>query len=281
MQTLTDWRAVQREALERRSQGQRVGFVPTMGFLHHGHTSLFDLARERCDWLVASIYVNPLQFGAGEDLSTYPRDPEGDAAKALAHGVDLLFTPPDLYDPDHCTRVTVSGLTEGLCGASRPTHFEGVTTVVARLFGVVQPHVAVFGEKDYQQLAVIRRMTRDLALPVEVLGGALVRDADGVALSSRNAYLSEDQRRRARTLSRTLHDLAAAAAAGEANVGALLDRGRATIDCDRLDYLEIRDADSLRPLTRLDRPARVFGAAFYGRTRLIDNVALGPVEPGQ
>lgn len=279
MQTLSDWRAVQAQALARRARGERVGFVPTMGFLHRGHTSLFDLARARCDWLVASIYVNPLQFGAGEDLSTYPRDPEGDAAKARAHGVDCLFTPPDLYDPDHSTRVRVTGLTEGLCGASRPTHFEGVTTVVARLFGVVQPHVAVFGEKDYQQLAVIRRMVRDLALPVEVLGGPLVRDEDGVALSSRNAYLSPVERRRARSLSRALFALAEAARGGERSAEALLAAARAAVDCDRLDYLELRDAVSLQPLRVVDRPARAFGAAFYGRTRLIDNVAVHPPQP--
>ena len=280
MRTETDPNALQREALRRRARGERVGFVPTMGFLHRGHTSLFDLARGRCDWLVASIFVNPLQFGPGEDLDRYPRDPDGDAQKCRDHGVDVLFMPPELYSPDHSTRVHVSGLSDGLCGASRPAHFEGVTTVVARLFGLVQPSVAVFGEKDYQQLALIRRMTRDLALPIDIVGGPLVRDHDGLALSSRNAYLSAEQRQRALTLSRALHGIQAAAAAGETRVSVLLEQAHGVLDADGVDYLEVRDAEALRPLTRLDRPARAFGAAHYGRTRLIDNVAVSPPLAG-
>ena len=276
MRIETDPAAVQAEALRRRAAGQTVGFVPTMGFLHRGHTSLFDLARARCDWLVASIYVNPLQFGPGEDLDRYPRDPEGDADKCAAHGCDLLFMPPELYAPDHSTRVQVTGLSTGLCGGDRPTHFEGVTTVVARLFGFVQPNVAVFGEKDYQQLAIIRRMVRDLALPVEVVGGPLVRDDDGLALSSRNAYLSPAQRSRALSLHRALFAMREACAAGEDRADALLDLGRSILDADQADYLEIRSADALTPLRRIEGPARAFGAARYGATRLIDNVALAP-----
>lgn len=277
MQLQTDPLALQAEALDRRARGQRVGFVPTMGFLHTGHTSLMDLARPRCDWLVVSIYVNPLQFGPTEDLARYPRDAEGDATQCRAHGVDCLFMPPELYAPDHATTVSVAGLTQGLCGASRPTHFAGVTTVVARLFGLVQPHLAVFGEKDYQQLAVIRRMTRDLALPVEIVGGPLVRDADGVALSSRNAYLTPEQRRRARSLHQALHAMQqAAAAAGEVEVEALRALGRQRLDADRLDYLEVVDATSLAPVDRVQAPARALIAAYYGCTRLIDNVALAP-----
>lgn len=274
MKTIIDPAAMQKVALAWRARGLRVGFVPTMGFLHRGHTSLMDLARAQCDKLVVSIFVNPLQFGPNEDLDRYPRDPEGDAAKCTAHGADLLFMPEALYPPGHTTRVTVGGLGEGLCGADRPTHFEGVTTVVARLFGLVQPHVAVFGEKDYQQLAIIRRMTTDLALPVEVVGGPLIRDDDGVALSSRNKYLTEPQRRRARTLSAGLRAVQAAAAAGERDVARLLTAGRTTIDADQLQYLEIRAADDLTSLTTLDRPARVFAAARYGATRLIDNMAI-------
>jgi pantoate--beta-alanine ligase len=189
MRIYADPAELQAESLSRRARGQRVGLVPTMGALHRGHLSLMERLRPLCDWLVVSIYVNPLQFGPTEDLSRYPRDPEGDAALCASAGVDAILMPPTLYPPGHRTRVTVSGLTEGLCGASRPGHFEGVTTVVARLFGLVLPHVAIFGEKDYQQLAVLRRMTADLALPIEVLGGALVRDHDGLALSSRNVYL--------------------------------------------------------------------------------------------
>ncbi len=273
MQIVTDPGALQRATLAQRAGGNRVGFVPTMGFLHAGHTSLFDIARDRCDWLVASIFVNPLQFGPGEDLDRYPRDPEGDAQACLQHGVDVLFMPERLYLPDHSTAVTVSGVTEGLCGGRRPGHFAGVTTVVARLFGLVQPHVAVFGEKDYQQLAVIRRMARDLAMPVDVVGGPLVRDADGLALSSRNAYLSPEQRGRALTLHRALD---AMAAAQTPSVPELLEIARGVLDVDRLDYLEVRDAESLQPLERLgERPARGFVAAWFGGTRLIDNRSLG------
>lgn len=277
MKLCHDQDALQRVLLERRSRGERIGFVPTMGFLHAGHTSLMDRARSLCDHLVVSIFVNPLQFGPGEDLDRYPRDHEGDAAKCRAHGVDTLFLPPEaaFYPADRSTTVSVGGLSAGLCGADRPGHFDGVTTVVARLFGLVQPHVAVFGEKDYQQLAIIRRMVRDLAMPVEVVGGPLVRDSDGLALSSRNKYLQPDQRARALSLSGALRAMAAAAAAGEDDVGALLAIGHGTVDADQLDYLEIRCAESLAPLLVLDRPARAFVAARYGATRLIDNLAVG------
>ena len=248
-----------------------MGFVPTMGFLHEGHLSLMRIARSNCDKLVVSIFVNPLQFGPEEDLDQYPRDEEGDAAKCEGVGVDVLFLPEQLYPDGHCTRVEVQGLTDRLCGASRPGHFEGVTTVVARLFGLVLPHVAVFGEKDYQQLAVIRRMTRDLALPVEVIGGPLVRDHDGLALSSRNAYLSADERRRALSLSAALRSIA------QSDAPTLSDRiaaARDMLEVDELDYLEVLDAETLEPLETLDRPARAFVAARVGKTRLIDNWAV-------
>jgi pantoate--beta-alanine ligase len=247
-----------------------------MGYLHRGHASLMDLARARCDLLVVSIFVNPLQFGPREDLDRYPRDLAGDARLCAAHGVDLLFAPQAFYPPDHATTVSVAGLSAGLCGASRPGHFDGVTTVVARLFGVVQPHVAVFGEKDWQQLAVVRRMVRDLAMPVEVLGGALVRDPDGLALSSRNVYLDPEQRRRACSLSAALRAVQQAAAAGEADAGRLRALGAAAIDADHLDYLEIVGAEDLRTTARVDRPCRALVAAFYGQTRLIDNLAVDP-----
>ena len=278
MKTIVDPAEMQACVMSWRASGLRVGFVPTMGFLHAGHTSLMDRARPLCDKLVVSIFVNPLQFGPNEDLDQYPRDPQGDAARCAAHGTDVLFMPSSLYPPGHATRVQVHGLTNGLCGRDRPTHFEGVTTVVARLFGLVQPHLAVFGEKDYQQLAVIRRMTRDLALPVDILGGALIRDEDGVALSSRNKYLSPTQRSRARSLSGSLRAVIAAAASGERDVSRLLQVGHSILDADLVDYLEIRSADDLTPLTVVDRPARVFGAAKYGGTRLIDNMALPEVS---
>jgi pantoate--beta-alanine ligase len=275
MRILTDPAEVAAEARARRARGQRVGFVPTMGFLHAGHCSLMDLCRPRCEWLVVSIYVNPLQFGPTEDLDRYPRDPEGDARQCEEHGVDAIFMPPQLYAPDHSTTVRVADLQDGLCGAARPGHFDGVTTVVARLFGLVQPDVAVFGEKDYQQLAVIRRMVRDLAMPVELVGGPLVRDADGLALSSRNTYLSPADRARALSLHRALHRMRAVAAETD-DVDVILAEGRALLEVDRLDYLEVRDGEDLRLLPRLRPSARAFVAGLVGRTRLIDNLALVP-----
>ncbi len=257
-----------------RRRGETIGFVPTMGFLHEGHTSLMDLARPRCDHLVVSIFVNPLQFGPSEDLDRYPRDPEGDERKCREAGVELLFVPDAFYPEDFSTTVSVSGVTEGLCGDRRPGHFEGVTTVVARLFGMVQPQIAVFGEKDYQQLQVIRRMVRDLAMDIDVVGGPLVRDTDGLALSSRNAYLSAEQRRRGLSLSRSLLAMRAAVADGTRDVETLLVRGRQVLDADQVDYLAVVDAEDLTPLEVVDRPARALGAAFFGSTRLIDNLSL-------
>ena len=276
MQTWTSWRALQRECVDRRARGQRIGFVPTMGFLHSGHTSLMDVARAQCDFLVVSIFVNPLQFGPNEDLDRYPRDPEGDAQKCLSHGVDALLMPTDgdFYPSDRSTTVHVARLSDGLCGGDRPGHFDGVTTVVARLFGIVQPHVAVFGEKDYQQLAVIRRMVRDLALPIDIVGGALVRDTDGLALSSRNKYLSADQRKRALSLSGALRAVRDAVTEGQDDVGVLLALAHGRLKVDQLDYLEIRDATDLSPMLVVDRPARAFVAAKLGNTRLIDNLAV-------
>jgi len=269
MEIVTSTAALRARVATWKADGLTVGFVPTMGFLHRGHLSLMALARPRCDRLVVSIFVNPLQFGVGEDLDTYPRDHQGDAQKCRSEDVDLLYVPDDFYPADFSTRVSVSEVSAPLCGAARTGHFEGVTTVVARLFGLTRCDLAVFGEKDYQQLAVIRRMVRDLALPVQVVGGPLVRDEDGLALSSRNAYLSPANRLRARTLSQAL------AAMGEAgSVAERIRRGRAILDVDRLDYLEIRDAQTLEPVDDLARPARAFVAAFVGETRLIDNVAL-------
>ncbi len=253
-----------------------IGFVPTMGFLHAGHTSLMDALRPHCDKLVVSIYVNPLQFAPGEDLAVYPRDPEGDTAKCKAHGVDALFMPPDLYPDGFSTHVSVNGLTDTLCGASRPDHFEGVTTVVARLMGVTRADLACFGEKDFQQLMVIRRMVRDLALPVRIVPGPLVRDDDGLALSSRNVRLTAEQRHRALSLHRALFAMSKAAKAGELNAAALIELGNSAVDCDRLDYLELVDAESLRSIDNVRGPARALVAGYYGSTRLIDNIAVGP-----
>ncbi len=265
---------MQAQGLAWRKEGLRVGFVPTMGFLHAGHTSLMDLARQHCDVLVTSIFVNPTQFGPNEDLDKYPRDPEGDAAKCRAHGVDVVFMPSDFYPPGYVTSVRVAELTDRLCGVDRPEHFGGVTSVVARFFGVVQPTVAVFGEKDFQQLAVIRRMVRDLAIPVEILGGPLVREGDGIALSSRNVNLNAVDRQRALTLSGALRALKAEVQAGERDVAKLLAQAAERVDCDKLEYLELRDGDDLELLTELRSPARVFVAGRYGGTRLIDNLSV-------
>lgn len=276
MRIVTDPLALQQEALARRAEGQRIGFVPTMGYLHAGHTSLMAQARPQCDWLVVSIFVNPLQFGPGEDLDRYPRDPEGDAEKCRKEGVDVLFMPAALYPIGHSTRVSVQGLSDGLCGGKRPGHFDGVTTVVGRLFGLVQPHVAVFGEKDFQQLAVIRRMVTDLAMPIDVQGAPLVRDADGLALSSRNRYLSPAQRRRALSLSATLRFIRdeVQSNGGTVTVEALLERAVQRLDVDKLDYLDIRNPDTLAPLSTITDAAHGFVAAWVGQTRLIDNLKL-------
>jgi pantoate--beta-alanine ligase len=255
-------------------RGLTIGLVPTMGFLHAGHVSLITALRPRVDRLVVSIYVNPLQFGPTEDLSRYPRDPDGDAAKCAAAGADVLFSPERFYPDGFRTEVSVHGLTDRLCGASRPGHFEGVATVVTRLFGVTRCDVAIFGEKDFQQLQVIRRFTGDLALPVEIVPGPLVRDDDGVALSSRNVYLSPEERGRARSIPRATAAVKRAFDEGERDVGKLEAIGVAALDVDRVDYLEVLPEDTLSRDEGAG-PWRVFVAAFVGRTRLIDNLALG------
>jgi pantoate--beta-alanine ligase len=261
---------------QQRAEGLRLGFVPTMGFLHQGHLSLMKLLRPQVDRLIVSIYVNPLQFGAGEDLEAYPADMEGDSRLCEQVGVDVLFAPQDLYPDGFCTSVSVHRLTEGLCGESRPGHFEGVATVVARLIGVTRCHVAAFGEKDYQQLCVLRQMARDLALPVEIVGGAIVRDDDGLALSSRNTYLNSEDRVRALSLSRALSGMKHALTTGAADVEQLLALGTQLLDVDKIDYLAIVDATTLQPVQRVTRSCRALVAAHVGETRLIDNLALEP-----
>ncbi len=260
------------QALAWRRQGRQVGFVPTMGYLHRGHTTLIELMRPRCEVLVVSIYVNPLQFGPNEDLARYPRDPEGDAAKCAAAGCDVLFMPENLYPSDFRTTVNVKGLTARWEGAQRPTHFEGVATVVCRLFGLVQPTAAMFGEKDYQQYAVLRSMARDLAMGIEIVPGPLVRDDDGLALSSRNVYLSAEQRRRALSLHRALFRMRDMT---ERSAAARIAAGMELIDADSVDYLTIVDPDTLEPVEVVDRHVRALLVARYGPVRLLDNVALG------
>jgi len=259
-------------ALTWRRQGREVGFVPTMGYLHRGHTTLIELMRARSEVLVVSIYVNPLQFGPSEDLARYPRDPEGDAAKCEAAGCDVLFMPENLYPRDFRTTVSVRDITTRWEGAHRPNHFDGVATVVCRLFGLVQPTAAMFGEKDYQQYTVLRSMARDLAMGIEIVPGPLVRDADGLALSSRNVYLSSEQRARALSLHRALFAMRDMT---DTSVAARIAAGRALIDSDGIDHLAVVDPDSLEPVETIDRPLRAILVARFGSVRLLDNVAIG------
>ncbi|HEX4354562.1 MAG TPA: pantoate--beta-alanine ligase [Polyangiales bacterium] len=265
-----------------RVAGKRIAFVPTMGYLHDGHVSLLEEGRRRGDVLVLSIFVNPTQFGPKEDLSRYPRDLEGDLAKAERAGVDVAYVPDAaaMYPDGYQTFVEVEQLQQGLCGASRPGHFRGVATVVLKLLNVVQPTVALFGMKDYQQLQVIRRMARDLDVPSEIVGMPIVREPDGLAMSSRNAYLSPDERKRALVLSRALDAARTAFAGGERDAGTLLANAREVVDSGegvRLDYLELRDGESLELSSgAVVRPAVMAIAVFVGRTRLIDNLLLAP-----
>ena len=261
-----------------RSEGKRIGLVPTMGNLHAGHAALVTKATQRCDFVVASIFVNPLQFGAGEDLDSYPRTLAADQEKLLGAGCQLLFAPTveEMY-PDGMagqTLVSVPGVSEGLCGGSRPGHFDGVATVVTKLFHMVQPDLAIFGEKDFQQLAVIRKLVRDLNLPIQIIGEPTVRAADGLALSSRNGYLNEEQRAIAPHLYQTLGDIAAALQRGESEHAALLDRARARLTAAGFvpDYLEIRNPLTLSPATAADRQLVILAAARLGAPRLIDNL---------
>jgi pantoate--beta-alanine ligase len=273
-----------------RRDGKRIGLVPTMGYFHEGHLSLMRAARGECDVVVVSLFVNPAQFGPGEDLDSYPRDEERDAALAQAEGVDLLWVPaPDeMYPAGFATAVEVGGdLTKVLEGdpAQRgPSHFRGVTTVVAKLFNAVQPDVAYFGRKDAQQALVIRRMTEDLDFPVEIRILPTVREDDGLALSSRNAYLSREERERALAISRGLRAAERAAAAGETSSTALVEAAEAVLRDAGIEpeYVEARSAEDLSPIAELNgRPVLVAVAARVGRARLIDNVLIDPNPSNQ
>lgn len=264
------------DSRQARARGETIVFVPTMGALHAGHVALLEEARRRGDRVVLSIFVNPTQFGPNEDLAKYPRTLPADLDKAAAAGVDIAFVPTaqGMYPPGAQTFVQVRELEKGLCGDKRPGHFVGVATIVLKLFNIVRPDVAIFGEKDFQQLAVIRRMTLDLNLGIEIVGLPTVREPDGLAMSSRNAYLSPPERTRALALSRGLSAARAAAGQGEKQAAALLAKARAEIApaVDTIDYLELRDAASLAPVEVVDRPVVMLVAAFVGATRLIDNV---------
>jgi pantoate--beta-alanine ligase len=269
-----------------RARGARVGFVPTMGALHEGHLALAREAKRRAGWVAVSIFVNPTQFGPGEDFERYPRDLEGDVEKLRGVGVDAVFCPraAAMYPPGDATRVRVEPLARALCGPVRPGHFEGVATVVTKLFALAGPCVAVFGRKDYQQLQIIRRLAADLWLPVEVVGLPTVREPDGLAMSSRNAYLSPPDRARALAIARGLADCHRLFAAGERAAGALRRAALAPVEAaaDSVDYVTVADADSLEPLEGdAQAPARalVAVAARFGKTRLIDNLVLGEEGP--
>lgn len=274
--TIAGLRAAVRAA---RKAGKSVAFVPTMGNLHQGHITLVTHARRRADVVIASIFVNPTQFGANEDFDTYPRTLAADSALLAEGGCDLLFAPEtrEMYPEgrSQATTVSVSGITEFLCGASRPGHFTGVATVVSKLFNIVQPDMAFFGEKDYQQLAVIRRMTQDLCFPVEVIGVPTVRADDGLALSSRNGYLSVDERKTAPQVYRTLTSLRQAIEGGQRDYAMLTDAARLHLAKCGLepDYLEVRRQD-LAPAGPEDRRLVILVAARLGTTRLIDNLAF-------
>jgi len=262
-----------------RAAGHRIGLVPTMGFFHEGHRSLMRAARHETDFVVVTLFVNPLQFGAGEDLDAYPRDLDGDAAAAALEDVDVLFTPAvhEIYRPGARTTVHVDGLTEGLCGAARPEHFDGVTTIVAKLFSVVGACRAYFGRKDAQQLAVVTRMAADLDLPVEVVGRPLVREPDGLAMSSRNAYLSPDDREVATVLYRSLCAAAASIESGEHDAERIRAAIVAMVDEEprvALEYAEVRTSDELERVDEITGEVLVAVAASIGGTRLIDNMTV-------
>ncbi len=266
-----------------RRDGMRIAVVPTMGFLHDGHLSLLREARRSADVVILTIFVNPTQFGPNEDLLAYPRDETGDLAKAQSCGVDFAFCPAAsaMYPPHAQTFIEVRELSLPMCGEKRPGHFTGVATIVAKLFNITRPHVAFFGDKDFQQLAVIRQMTRDLDFGIDIVGMPIVREPDGIAMSSRNVYLSPADRQAALSLSQGLAAAAAALATGQRDAQQLLAIATAPIAAQprcRIDYIELRDATSLQPITRIDQAAVLAMAIFVGGetrvTRLIDNRVL-------
>lgn len=276
LRTITEVRTAIREA---RAAAETVALVPTMGAFHDGHLSLMRAAREASDLVVVSLFVNPAQFGANEDLSAYPRDEERDAALAEAEGVDILFapTPSEIYPDGFATNIHVAGLTDVLDGASRGAHhFDGVATVVTKLLGIVRPDAAYFGEKDAQQVLVVRRVVRDLDLDVQIIACPIVREPDGLAMSSRNVYLDADARVRATALNRALDAGSAVFEAGDHAAGSILSAARGVLGDAGIDpeYLELRDVDTLRPLVRVDRDALLAVAAHVGAARLIDNHVL-------
>ncbi|MBO2521660.1 MAG: pantoate--beta-alanine ligase [Clostridia bacterium] len=281
MEVVTTVQEMRQAVARARAAGARIGFVPTMGALHEGHGALVDASVAECDVTVVSIFVNPLQFGPAEDFHKYPRDLEADKAFCQARGVDFIFAPSEkeMYPEPPRAFVEVEELTAGLCGAFRPGHFRGVTTVVTKLFHIVMPDVAYFGQKDYQQLAVIRRMVDDLNFPVEIRGVPTVREADGLAMSSRNRYLNPEERRAATALYRGLTAAKALLEQGERNADRVRQRVREELAKEPLvreQYVEVVDADDLSQVSYIDGRVAVAVAAFVGTTRLIDNIVFDP-----
>jgi len=277
VETISDPRQMQQRMLAARREGQRIAFVPTMGYLHEGHLSLLREGRKRGDLLVLSIFVNPTQFGPSEDLDSYPRDLERDTQLATEAMVDVVYLPDNasMYPPGYGTWVEVDqSLTNTLCGRSRPGHFRGVTTVVAKLFQIVQPDVALFGSKDFQQLAVLRRMSEDLNFPIEIVGMPIVREADGLAMSSRNVYLDAEQRQRALSLHKGLQLARKLVAEGESGCRVLIEKVRELITQAagaEIDYIQVCHEQTLADMVEVDRHAVMLLAVRFGKTRLIDN----------
>ncbi|HUK24202.1 MAG TPA: pantoate--beta-alanine ligase [Terriglobales bacterium] len=279
METIVALEAMRSACRARRKTGSRLGLVPTMGALHEGHLSLVRAARAQCEAVAVSIFVNPTQFGPNEDFGTYPRSFERDCGFLEKAGVDYVFAPSvaEMYPPGTISYVIVEGMSEKLCGRSRPGHFRGVTTVVAKLFNIVEPDVAFFGQKDAAQVAILRRMVRDLNFAVEIAVCPIVREADGLAMSSRNAYLTPQQRRSALVLYRSLSRVRELFDGGERQAARLMAAATAEFSAEpsvRLDYFEIVDPETLDPLLQVNQPALVAVAAFVGNTRLIDNLVL-------
>lgn len=277
MQIITSPAELQKICLQWRCEGFKVGLVPTMGYFHEGHKNLMRIAREKSDKLIVSLFVNPAQFGANEDLDAYPSDHEGDANEARALGADILFIPESgsMYAEDHATWVEVPQLATGLCSVTRPTHFRGVSTVVTKLLILTLPEYAVFGEKDWQQLAIIRRLTRDLNLPTTIIGGPLIREEDGLAMSSRNAYLTQEERAQAKHINAGIRAGAKAFEQGERDVkklkAVIRTYWKEHLPLGKEDYLEFIDPDSIEPVTIITNKARCAVAVYVGKARLLDN----------
>ena len=279
MKIVSSVEEVRNQVKEWRKQGLTVGLVPTMGYLHEGHQSLIKASVENNDRTVVSVFVNPIQFGPNEDLATYPRDLDRDSKLCEETGADLIFHPEkeNMYDDDFCTYIDMDSVTKNLCGKTRPTHFRGVCTVVGKLFNIVAPDRAYFGQKDAQQLAVIRRMVRDLNFDLEIVGCPIIREDDGLAKSSRNTYLSEEERKAALVLSRSLKEGKSLIESGETDAKKVVDSIRKVIETEplaKIDYVEAVDFDTIEPIETIKNNTLVAIAVYIGKTRLIDNIII-------